>query len=468
MELKEKDFVDVFETIYSKKSDKYFTEFIKLCCTFITLFKSKGFTEEQFTEMGNRSHLYDNDFIYRRNKLFLFIVRIIYVEYQKYLKENKSIDFSDMINEAAKQVQNGAEITKYKYIIVDEYQDISVSRFNLLKAIKLATNAKLLCVGDDWQSIYKFAGSDISLFYNFKKELEYSQILKIEKTYRNSQQLINEASAFIQKNTQQLQKQLKSDKQLNNPLVFWGYNQKVNQILNQVVEKIISEFGTEKSILFLGRTNYDLEILRNSGLFKIIKKGKEESLIYLPSPQTPVSFLSVHKSKGLEADNVIVINFKNEKLGFPNQIADDKVLNFVLTEDESYQFAEERRLFYVAITRTRNRTFVLTDIKQPSIFFRDFTQSESCCFININNKAAENTKCPRCFLGDLVKVEHEGNTFIGCTNFPRCSYTLNNLSVLANPKKCPSCGGFLVKRSGKGHWFLGCTNFPYCEYTQHI
>lgn len=464
------DFSDIFETVYVKKSNKYFSEFIKLCCTFITLFKSDNYKEEQFEQMKQQARQLGNDFLYQRNCLFLDIARIIFKEYQKYLTDNKSIDFSDMINEAAAKVGNGASIPKYKYVIVDEYQDISKSRFNLLKAIVTATGAKLLCVGDDWQSIYRFAGSDISLFTDFEKYFGFTNLLKIEKTYRNSQQLIDEASCFVTKNPLQLNKQLKSDKSLNYPLVFWGYDEEPYPALKQVMQKIISEFGPEKSILLLGRTNYDIEILKASGLFGVSWENRVEKLTYLPSPRTPVSFLSVHKSKGLEADNVVLINFKNDKLGFPNHIADDKVLNFVLTQGENYMFAEERRLFYVAITRTKNRTFVLTDNKKPSIFFREFRESLSCCFVHINKQNDESkTHCPRCKTGELLKVEHEGMSFIACSNYPKCRYTLSNISILASPKQCPRCGGFLVKRKGNnGHWFIGCTNYPYCEYTEQI
>jgi DNA helicase-4 len=172
----------------------------------------------------------------------------------------------------------------------------------------------------------------------------------------------------------------------------------------------------------------------------------------------------------LEADNVIVLNFKNDKLGFPNQIADDDVLNLVLTNADSFKFAEERRLFYVAITRTKNRVFVLTDNKNPSPFFKEFSESKSVCFASIRKETDENrTNCPYCKTGVLLKVEHEGRAFVGCSNFPKCKYTLRDATILLNPKKCPSCGGFLVKRRGpNGHWFVGCTNYPYCEYTEQL
>lgn len=471
VELKPRDFSDIFNTVYASKSNKYFSEFIKLCCTFITLFKSNNYRIEQIENLKTDYFTCEkDDFMRERTELFLDIVKTLLSEYQNYLSENNSIDFSDMINDAADMINNGCYIYPYKYVIVDEYQDISKSRFNLLKAIADRTSAKFFCVGDDWQSIYRFAGSDISLFTDFETYFGYTKILKIEKTYRNSQQLIDVASHFILQNPLQLKKNLLSDKKLDYPLVFWGFDDEPKKALQQIINKIISEFGINSSILLLGRTNYDIEVIKQTGLFKTVYKNRKEELVYIPMPELQISFMSVHKSKGLEADNVIILNFKNDKLGFPNQIADDKVLNLVLTNAEEFKFAEERRLFYVAITRTKNRTFVLTDNRNPSPFFKEFTPSTSVCFVSIKEASKEGqTACPLCKKGALLKVEHEGKFFVGCSNYPKCKYTIRDATILLNPIKCPSCGGFLVKRKGKnGHWFIGCTNYPYCEYTEQI
>ena len=471
VEFKSHDFTDIFNTVYASKSNKYFSEFIKLCCTFIMLFKSNNYKIEDIETLRQKyCNAERNNFLRERTNLFLGIIKIILAEYQNHLTSNGAIDFSDMINNAADKVSSGCTIVPYKYVIVDEYQDISKSRFNFLKAIADKIGAKFFCVGDDWQSIYRFAGSDISLFTDFEKYFGYTKILKIEKTYRNSQQLIDEASRFVLKNPLQLKKDLRSDKQLDYPLVFWGFDDEPKQALQFAIKKIVSEFGINASILLLGRTNYDVEIAKKSGLFRTVYKNRKEALEYIPIPELQIDFLSVHKSKGLEADNVIVLNFKNDKLGFPNQIADDKVLNLVLTNAEDFKFAEERRLFYVAITRTQNRTFVLTDNKNPSPFFKEFSESASVCFVSIKKLADKNqTSCPLCKTGNLLKVEHKGKYFVGCSNFPRCRYTVRDATILLNPKKCPACGGFLIKRKGKnGHWFSGCTNYPYCEYTEQL
>lgn len=461
----EKNYIDIFNTVYGTKSTKYFSEFINLCCTFITLFKSNGYSIDYIENLRkNYFNEEPNSFLRERTTLFLKIIKIILTKYQNYLAQNNIIDFSDMINKATTDIISGCSIPNYKYIIVDEYQDISKSRFNLLKAIADRNKSKVFCVGDDWQSIYRFAGSDISLFTEFEKYLGYTKVLKIEKTYRNSQNLINEASRFILKNPNQLKKELFSDKKLDYPLVFWGFNENPRQALQGAINKIISGFGEHSSILLLGRTNFDFDIIKESGLFKINKNN----IKYIPYPNLKIDFLTVHKAKGLEVDNVIILNFKDDKLGFPNQIADDKILNLVLTKAENYSFAEERRIFYVAITRTKNRTFILTDNTNPSQFFNEFSESKSVCFVAINKKDDNtNLSCPRCKTGTLIRFEHNGTSFAGCSNYPKCRYTVKDVSILSNPRRCPVCGGFLVKRKAKnGYWFSGCTNYPYCNYTE--
>ena len=466
VQFKPRDPVDIFNTVYTSKSNKYFPEFIKLCCTFIALFKSNNYQIAQIDIWRDFAEE-QNDFFRRRNCIFLDIIKVILQEYQNHLAENNAIDFADMINLATEKVNSNCKIHPYKYVIVDEYQDVSKSRFDLIKAILEKTKAKFFCVGDDWQSIYRFAGSDISLFTNIEKHLGYTEILKIENTYRNSQNLINEASNFILQNPSQLKKNLRSNKQLDYPLVFWGFTNDPKQALTSSIKKIISEFGTEKSILLLGRTNYDINIAMDTGLFRSVTKNGVKSLEYIPFPNLPIQFLSVHKSKGLEADNVILLNFKNDLLGFPNQIADDQILNYVLMDAEHYKFAEERRLFYVAITRTKNRTFVLTDNNRPSPFFKEFNESKSVCFVYTKKRGNDKLlSCPLCQTGTLQKVEHNGKFFVGCSNYPRCRFTSNNIDILLAPKRCPACGAFLVSRNKNKFWFYGCTNYPTCVYTE--
>ncbi len=461
------DYRQIFETIYSKASDRYFSEFKSLCSSFITLFKSNGYKTGDLEALKQKGLNTRSAFLINRTALFISIIGPIIDEYTNYLDGNGLVDFSDMIIRATELVNDGYKTVRYKYVIIDEYQDISVARYKLVKAILDQTGAHLLCVGDDWQSIYRFAGSDISLFTDFDKYFGYTSTLKIEQTYRNSQELIDEAGRFIMRNPAQLKKSLRSGKSIEYPISFWFYKDNPFPVIKRMMDKLISGFGAEASIMLLGRTNNDIELVRRSGLFEASSTKTGTDFKYIYSPQTPVTFLTVHKSKGLEADNVILLNFENSTLGFPNKIADDPVLALVLSSSDPFSYAEERRLLYVAITRTRNRVMVLTNTNRPSVFITDFKPTSNVAFVGRDDFTERTVNCPRCKKGRLTlrKNEETGKLFVGCSNYPRCNYTVKETSVMSTNMRCPSCGGFLVQRKGKYGNFTGCTNYPKCNYT---
>mgnify|MGYP002761826032 FL=1 len=467
VEYHEPNFQDIFEKVYEKESDRYFSEFISLCCTFISLFKSKGYQPGDLLSLYSGDGLFQRLFFRKRTELFKQILLPLLIAYEGNLRENGAIDFADMINRATELVTGGFRVHPYQYIIIDEYQDISFARYKLVKAILDQTGAKLLCVGDDWQSIYRFAGSDITLFTHFQDYFGSSAILRLEQTYRNAQQLIDEAGKFVMRNPEQLRKTLRSPKMLDYPITFMCYETTPFPTLRRIMDKIIAGFGPQASIMLLGRTNFDLELVAESGLFQISKNG---NINYLASPETPIRFLTVHKAKGLEADNVVLLNFQNATLGFPNKIADDPMLRLVLTAPEDHPYAEERRLLYVAMTRTRNRVFVLTDSKKPSEFFKEFSPSKSVFILAKGNTTEEQVKCPRCKTGTLLVRKNDGSNkyFVGCSNYPQCDYTVQDTSILTTQRICPDCGGFLIKRRGKFGQFYGCTNYPACQHTEQI
>lgn len=468
VKFKEPNFSEIFESVYATQGEKYFSEFIRLCSTFITLFKSNGHKINALPMLQSRNPVHNTPFFRKRTELFKQIVLPILAAYEKHLTEQNAIDFSDMINLAADRIDAGFKVHPYKWVIIDEYQDISVARYKLVKAILDQTGAKLLCVGDDWQSIYRFAGSDINLFTSFEHYFGQASIMRLEQTYRNSQQLIDEAGAFVMKNPHQYQKHLRSAKSLDYPLTFMCYQDNPFAVLQRTINKIIQVAGAEGSILILGRTNSDFDMVAQSGLFDVRKSGK---ISYKESPQTPISFLTVHRAKGLEADNVVLVNFQNSTLGFPNRISDDPILELVLTSEDEFLYAEERRLLYVALTRTKNRTFILVNEKRPSEFMREFQASDSVFILSNTAKAAtEEILCPRCKTGHLMIRKSESNSrfFVGCSNYPQCDFTVKDPSVMNNPKVCPRCGGFLLKRRGKYGEFIGCTNYPTCSYAEQI
>ena len=342
---------------YQKLEEKELTPIKTLVEKFINLFKANDYKSEEFiTFIKNEKN--------KKYKAFLILTYYAYHTYQKELQSRKEIDFSDMISLSTKYVEKHGYKNKIKYIIIDEFQDTSKVRFNLIKEILNKTNANLLVVGDDFQSIYRFTGCDLKLFLDFNKIYKDSKILKIENTYRNSQELINIAGSFIMKNKNQLTKDLKSNKKEKYSIQIIYYKNIITTFI-KLIEHIHKK--TNKPILILGRNNFDINEITKSNLFTLDKNN----LIYTKNKDIKMTYLTVHRSKGLEEENVIIINLKNTNLSFPNQISDHKVLKHVACKEDDYPYAEERRLFYVAITRTKNITYLLTPIKNESIFITE-------------------------------------------------------------------------------------------------
>lgn len=456
------------------------SEFEKLIVSFITLFKANNFPSLRFDEFLNiRDQAYDKT----RLRNFIVLAKNIYELYQRRLKDSKKIDFSDMINEATRVVSSHNERLPWKYVIVDEYQDASVSRAKMIKAILENTKAHLFCVGDDWQSIYRFAGSDVSLFVKFGDFFGEHMEMYIERTYRNSQELIDIMGSFIQKNPLQKMKCLRSSLRNSLPVVSIIYpvenESKAYEAYGKALEHIIKDIAknshSEKcSVMLLGRTKYDegpLKTARGIDGQQILCPRGRGSYECLKYPKLRFRFLTVHKAKGLEDDYVVILNCKNYKLGFPNQIVDDPILNVVLSEPETYPYAEERRLFYVAVTRTRNSTYLIVPEGRESPFVVEMAELAKPGIVKLDGCRAHNAdKCPDCKSGTLIEKTSQYGSFKYCSNYPICVYTSNARTATRGGKTCPKCGNAMEVRTrgSDGHKFWGCTNYPNCKQTEDI
>lgn len=343
--------------IILKESNKdIYIRLKSLISTFINLFKSNNYSTSEFDKFYEKNNKLKDRKVKYENNIYLNIIKDIYILYKEELKSQNMIDFNDMINLATGEVNNNI---KYKYIIIDEYQDTSLTRYEFIKRIKDVCNAKIMAVGDDFQSIYRFTGCNLDIFLNFEKYFGKSKILKIENTYRNSKELIDVAGTFIMKNKYQMRKNLKSDKQNNAPVKIVYYNN-----LLVTFEKLINSIDTD--LFILGRNNKDINFLLKANNFKI-----EENKIYYNNSKKDIRYLTVHRSKGLEVDNTIILNMIDDYLGFPSKVVNDRILNFVMNNKDLYPYEEERRLFYVALTRTKNNVYILTKKGRESIFVKE-------------------------------------------------------------------------------------------------
>lgn len=464
--MKPRNLEEVYKKIVETGKDKYIIKLILFMMNFIEQFKTTGYDAGGFEILRKKT---DNP----RTLLFLEIAEHVYNHYQAVLKANNQIDFADMINDAhfyLQEIERQHIELKYKYIIIDEFQDIARQRFNLTKRLSEITKAKVVAVGDDWQAIYAFSGSDITLFTRFLELMGAGTELKITHTYRNSQELIDIAGGFVQKNSTQIRKQLLSPKRLDNPIVIESFDDSFKpmkalaETVENIIGRILSEFGEKKSILLIGRYNYDMYKLCMTGAFEEMPGDRVKCKKY---PDANISFMTAHRSKGLGYDNVILINMFEGKFGFPCQIEDDPIMKMVMHEDKSMPFAEERRLFYVALTRTKNRVYIATPKHKPSRFLVELIKDYNLPHdkdINMQVVDLFNLRCPVC--GFPLKYEFNKNYGLSlwiCTNDSEvCDFMTNDKVHKHDIFKCPKCkdGYMIVKMNPKnGNVFYGCTNY---------
>ena len=341
-------------------SEKELTNLKRLIMTFINLFKSNNLPITYYLTILKKIKFTLNIKQYVKNKYLILLIFNIHILYQEELKQTNSIDFNDMINNTITTLDKYNLKKKWKYVIVDEYQDTSLTKFNLIKKIIDICNAKFLAVGDDFQSIYRFTGCNLHIFLNFTKYFDYSKIMPIINTYRNPQELINIAGKFIMKNKYQQRKNLVSNKHLSNPVIIYYCDDKI-KILKEILT--ILDNQNSKEILVLGRNNKDI-------INYIDKNYKQNNDIYTYN-NISFRYLTIHKSKGLESDNVILINVEAKLLGLPTKIKDEKILKYVNKTKDYYPYEEERRLFYVALTRTKNKIYIISPYKNESIFTKE-------------------------------------------------------------------------------------------------
>ena len=358
----EKTDAELYELVLPKGS-KQEKAFIRLVATFITLVKSSCTSAQDALEQARRE----------KDRRSVFIIKNIFLpvheRYVDALKAQGQIDFTDAILQAT-ELCRAVHPVEYDYIIVDEFQDISVDRYNFLKVLREGNlPAKLYCVGDDWQSIYRFSGSDMALFNQFPDYFGATEINKIETTYRFGEPLVALSSRFIQRNDAQIKKGIRPfSAEAKTDLEFHPYDR---ADYCNTIGRIIAQIPADKSIFLLGRYSFDDYYL--SFMYKSVKRGNR--FFYIIGDRE-IEFLTVHKSKGLEADYVILLQCNNDTYGFPSLVSDDPVLNYVLTKSDQFAFGEERRLFYVAVTRAKIKTVVLYDRRFPSVFVDEFLRPE--------------------------------------------------------------------------------------------
>ena len=408
----------------------------------------------------------------RRANEFLKIWRNARERYDAQLEDEKTIDFHDMINQATSIITRGQWQHHYTHVLIDEFQDISPGRMALAKALQSEGMAYFL-VGDDWQSIYRFTGSQVRLFNEVQEYLGFTKQLALTQTFRFGDDIARPSALFIQQNPDQTRREFKTANQEGNSSLIVIADANQRQGANTALDQIKASSNPDDSTLILGR-------------FRVSRDN-------LPA-WAQKNFSTVHGAKGREADYVIVLDLADDIYGFPCLREDDPLLDLVAPpiDDTPFPNAEERRLFYVGMTRGKKATYLVADPNRPSPFIRELLQLAP----EVRELGQISPSCPACRKGHLVRSQTAQH--LRCTNYPgcrhlapRCTVCKNGYAVSqANPAKaesttrctneecqhsertCPSCGlGILTIResSRTGNRFWACSEWrggEGCTFTE--
>lgn len=360
-----------------------------------------------------------------RAERFARVVSKITDVYTRKLDAQRCIDFDSMIGDAVKLVETGRYHSPFSLILVDEFQDISDPRAKMIKALKHQKPfTKLFAVGDDWQSIYRFTGSDLTIFTQFEENFGASWQGRLESTYRCNQTLADAASAFIQRNPAQLTKTVRSSRSaiprsIRAIPVKTGKNKSsFADACHQVLDRLDS-FLSGNAGHWRQRDGHKLKVLV-LWRYNLLNPFQSASPEFANIEVTGKSF---HSSKGLEADYTILLDVSEGDYGVPSRIEDDELLNLVIPRPEIFEFAEERRLFYVALTRASRGTFLLYDRDQPSRYIAELCDlaGDDVRFESIDGTRL--WQCPVCITGELTdRIDAGGATFVGCSRHPNCEH----------------------------------------------
>ena len=441
----------------------------QLMATFLNHVKTSGVSADTLRERARDSR--DRT----RSEAFLDIFEQVSSRYDRLLGEEK--DFHDLINHAAAHIRNGRWQSPYRYVLVDEFQDISAGRMALLRALKGLGVAYFL-VGDDWQSIYRFAGSDVALVRECGRYLGHVRERALSRTFRFARGIMEPSTAFVVRNPAQTQRTLRPAQGVRDGGVTVIASDDPARGLRDAlgdIEACEGAGGPPVAVLVLGRYR------RSQGALPSPRQGRLR-----------LEFSTVHAAKGREADYVVVLDLRDARLGFPSQHQEDPLLRLVLPPPPggAYRHAEERRLFYVALTRARRGTYLVADPRRPSAFVNELLREHKGLRRLGKFRRDRTSKCPRCRTGSL-DVSSTGQTMT-CLNAPFCRYRAprcqtcrrgflvisgrssrcTNPSCNASPPACGSCGaGVMVIRKGRPGSFLGCTQYASdqpCTNTQRL
>ncbi|MFF2318219.1 UvrD-helicase domain-containing protein [Arthrobacter sp. NPDC058097] len=347
-----------------------------------------------------------------RARLFVRLYTAVVAEWDRQLRAAGQIDFEDMLNLATDYVDSGRWASSYRVVMVDEMQDTSAARAGLVRALLKTKGTYLYAVGDDWQSINRFAGSDLSVMTGFDNWFGAASTIWLDRTFRSPQSLCDIAGGFVTRNPGQIRKQIGSSAPDYGETVFAvsvDNRADYDSVLRQQLAGLDAQLTAPATVLLLGRYTRSRDDVR--------------SALHAKHAHLKVEFNTVHASKGKEADYVVVLGL--EIRGFPSTVEDDPLLQLAMAAPESHPYAEERRLFYVALTRARRSVLLLTRTGHESPFLLELVRDHTISVRSSNGTDITPVICPKCEKRAMRRRKGRHGDFLGCTGYPLCTGTLN-------------------------------------------
>ena len=377
-------------------------EMLNLFRTFLTHAKSNRLDDQALRARVRKNRIGVANW---RETTFLDLFAALRTEWDRRLKAANEVDFDDMLNDAIDLIESGRWSSPYRVVLVDEFQDASHARARMVSALVSKPDRYLFAVGDDWQSIYRFAGADIAAMTRFEETFGRGHVLKLERTFRNSQELSTIAGDFVMKNPAQIRKTVRSATSLSAPvaLIRAEMDAAVTAAVADRLTTIQSGLapGARASVKVLGRYRNAAELMPARRYARL-----------------DVSFQTIHASKGLEADHVIVVGM--DRGGFPSIKEDDPLLRLAMPDTDPFPYAEERRLFYVALTRARQSVLLIARSGRESEFVTELIQQGAIQQSDARTSAPAGIVCTKCGNGLMVERKGRYGAFLACNRFPAC------------------------------------------------
>jgi ATP-dependent exoDNAse (exonuclease V) beta subunit len=341
----------------------HINEFIKMINRIIDMIKAENIDLQDIVRNGQTDQ-------HERVRNFYALAIPIIQKFNKYCIDKSYLDFNDLLIRCISLLKNDNDIAnilknKFKYVLVDEFQDVNSLQVEFIKLL-LTDNTQLFCVGDDWQSIYGFRGSDVSYIVEFEKHFNPSKVITLNINYRSTQNIVDAGKEVIKHNKFKIDKEIFAIKPSLQKIMLFSASEEANsnlETINFCVEQVLKlqkEGHTSEDILFLYRRNHMFhpaysDAFKNAGT-KVLAK-------------------TIHAAKGLEAKVVFIIGLTDGSGGFPDIWLEDRIFQVIKKSNHELLLEEERRLFYVAVTRAKEKLFLVSRKGNESSFISEIPEN---------------------------------------------------------------------------------------------